>query len=349
MPNSPPILIIGAGVLGLCTAVELTRRGHEVRVVDPGLANASSVAAGMIAPALEALLDEVTPERAALFRDARALWDGFAEAAGITIHPAPTVWAGGDAAAVTEALAELGFGPVEAGADGRISLPSDGLVEPGPALAALRAALRQPVIAGRVERIERRADGWTVKIEAGELRAASVVLATGAAVGIAGLPEAAAVLVDQVTPIRGQIGFAPGLVTGKVVRGRGVYVAPSGTGAVIGATMEAGRRDLALDMASGEALTAAAEALLGRAVGEPIVWRVGIRGATPDGLPMAGASGETGFYLALAPRRNGWLLGPLVARVVADRIEGGAANGGPNGGMGSPHAAALDPRRFAIR
>ncbi len=49
---------------------------------------------------------------------------------------------------------------------------------------------------------------------------------------------------------------------------------------------------------------------------------VGVRGATADGLPMAGPRGEPGLHLALAPRRNGWLLGPLVGRVVADGIEG---------------------------
>ena len=65
--------------------------------------------------------------------------------------------------------------------------------------------------------------------------------------------------------------------------------------------------------------------------------RVGVRGGTADGLPLAGPSGEPGLHLALAPLRNGWLLGPLVARIVADGIEGGAP---------LPDAAALDPLRF---
>ncbi|CAN5191432.1 FAD-dependent oxidoreductase [soil metagenome] len=338
------VLVIGAGVLGLCTAVELTRRGHDVRVVDPGGANASSVAAGMIAPALEAVLDDVTPARAALFRDARIAWNGFASASGVDIHPAPTIWAGEGAAEVADALGALGFEAAE-GADGRISLPSDGMVEPGPALAAMRTALRHPVVAGQVERVERRGGGWAISTGAAQMFVDAIVLATGAAVGIAGLPDAVATLVDQVTPIRGQIGWAGSLAIDAVTRGEGVYVAPSGAGAVIGASMEAGRRDLEPDHEVGERLKLAAERLLGRTVEGPIDWRVGIRGATPDGLPMAGPSGEADLYLALAPRRNGWLLGPLVARVVADAIE----SGNPNGGAGSPHATALDPRRFAIR
>lgn len=346
MPDAPEILktevlVIGAGVLGLCVAVELTRRGHGVRVVDPGEANASSVAAGMIAPALEAVLDDLTPERAALFRDARSAWDGFARTFGVSIHPAQTMWAGGDAAGVVEALGQLGFDSIASGEDGRLTIVSDVLVEPGPALAAMRATLRHPVIAGRVSGIERREGLWCARTGGGDIDARTVVLATGAATGMSGLPEIVAALVDQVAPIRGQIGWARALASDAVVRGHGVYVAPSGEGAVVGATMEAGLRDLEPDANASVALKAAAQDLLGHPIEGDIDWRVGIRGATPDGLPMAGASGEAGLYLALAPRRNGWLLGPLVAQIVADEIEGG--------GAGSHHAAALDPRRFAIR
>jgi glycine oxidase len=63
-----------------------------------------------------------------------------------------------------------------------------------------------------------------------------------------------------------------------------------------------------------------------------------VRGASPDSLPMAGRVGE-GLHLALAPRRNGWLLGPLAALAVADAVE-----------QRPPHplAAALDPLRFSL-
>jgi glycine oxidase len=348
VPDSPDnlkadVVVVGAGVLGLCAAVELTRRGHDVRVVDPGGANASSVAAGMIAPALEAVLDDVTPARAAMFRDAREAWNGFADAFDLTIHAAPTVWAGGEDAAMAEALARLGFGAVE-DENGRMALTSDVLVEPGPALAGMRARLAHPVVEARCDGIERLGEGdavWRIRTGAGDLEARTVVLATGAAEPIPGLPNTVAALIGTITPIRGQIGFVRETMVAAVTRGHGIYVAPSGAGAVVGATMEAGRRDLAPDPASGEALIAAA-AGLGQAVGGPVDWRVGIRGATPDGLPMAGSSGAPGLYLALAPRRNGWLLGPLVGRIVADAVED------PSGGAGSPHAAALDPLRFAI-
>ena len=49
---------------------------------------------------------------------------------------------------------------------------------------------------------------------------------------------------------------------------------------------------------------------------------------------MAGAA-EDGLHLALGPRRNGWLLGPLVASVVADEVEGRSSK-----------EPALSPHRF---
>jgi glycine oxidase len=46
------------------------------------------------------------------------------------------------------------------------------------------------------------------------------------------------------------------------------------------------------------------------------------------------------MHLALAPRRNGWLMGALVGTTVADGIEGR---------LRGLHAAALDPMRFSSR
>ncbi len=102
--------------------------------------------------------------------------------------------------------------------------------------------------------------------------------------------------------------------------------------------MAFGSRSLQPDPAASERLAAAASRLLGREAPGEIEWRAGVRGATADGLPLAGPVGD-GLHLALAPRRNGWLLGPLVGRIVADGIEGR-----PRG----PHAAALDPLRSTL-
>lgn len=327
------VLVIGAGVLGLCCAVELERRGHGVQVVDPGGHSASWVAAGMIAPALESAIEDVTPARAALLRRARDLWPDLAEAKGIELHRRPAEWRGEGADVIADRLAALGFSVSHE--PGRVVTDDDWQVDCPAALDALRKALGRPVMSAKIEALAAHDGGWSATLsDGGSLAARTIVLATGAAEAIPGLPARVAALVSAVEPVRGQIGWTAAALADHVVRGPGGYLAPQGGGTLIGATMEAGRRDQAPDAASSEALITAAARLTPLAPVAPIDWRVGVRGATADGLPLAGPSGEPGLHLALAPRRNGWLLGPLVGRVVADGIEG------------RPGEPALDPLRF---
>ena len=337
MTSSPDVIVIGAGVLGLCTAAELGERGHAVTVIDPGGPNASSVAAGMIAPALESLLENAPPARAALLKRARDLWPAFAESLGLSLLREGADWRGTDADAVLSGLAALGFTARKTPAG--LTTPDDWRIEVGPALAALAKAPGVTAIRSRVARLSADARRW--RVEAGDGRtwfASTVVLATGAAEPIPGLPEPVSGIVAAIEPIRGQLTAVADLALPRVVRAPGIYIAPaSGGGVVVGATMEPGRRDLEADVDEARQRVAAGLALLG-VEGVAGLSRVGIRGATSDGLPLAGPSGEPGLHLALAPRRNGWLLGPLVAQVVADGIEGRAP---------VADAAALDPLRFA--
>jgi glycine oxidase len=161
----------------------------------------------------------------------------------------------------------------------------------------------------------------------------AVVLATGAgdAGGLA--PE-----LKVLSPIKGQILRADrGPATGPVIRGEGVYVCP-GASPAIGATMEAGRNDLAVDPSATEALRAAAIRLRPELAHAVLTTEVGVRAATPDGLPLVGWSAAPGVMLAVGARRNGWLLAPLVADLVAAYLKGD--NPGPD-------AASLDARRFS--
>jgi glycine oxidase len=330
------VIVIGAGVLGLCTGAELAARGHAVTVIDPGGANASSIAAGMIAPALESLLEDVTAERAALLKRARDVWPGFAEAHGLTLLREGADWRGPDPEAASARLLERGFEahltPIG------LTTPEDWRIEVAAALKALARTPGLTVVRGQVARLTGDARRWRVDANDGRVWfSPSVVLATGAGEPVAGLPDSIASVVRAITPIRGQLTFVATPTPPRVVRGSGVYAAPSEAGVVIGATMEPGRRDLEPDPDEATRQVAAGLALLG-VTAEPGLTRVGIRGATSDGLPLAGSSGEPGLHLALAPRRNGWLMGPLVARITADGIEGRPP---------VADAAALDPLRFA--
>lgn len=334
---STDIVILGAGVLGLSVAAELSARGHDVRLIDPGGPNASSVAAGMIAPAFESLLDGADTTRAALLRDAAALWPAFAETHGLALDSTPAEWRGPAPESVTDALIALGFVAerrVEA-----VVASGDIRVDPAQAMTRLSGRLAERPIASTATAVSAHPDAWTVFTAAGAIRARQMVLATGVASPLPGLPEPVARAVSVVRPIAGQIGFVDAPLTDRVVRGPGGYVVPAGQGALIGATMVERQSPATVDPAACARLIAQAEALTRRPIDAPVEWRAAVRGATPDGLPLAGPASR-GLHLALAPRRNGWLLAPLVARTVVDSIEGR-----PRG----PHAAALDPLRFNPR
>lgn len=331
--NSQDILVVGAGVLGLCTAAELAQRGHVVTMVDPGGLNASAVAAGMIAPAMESAVDDLSPEHAALLRRARDAWADFAAATGVRLDRDPAEWRGGNVEVLAARLAALGFDHAYDREAGRLTTNEDWKIEPAQALTALGQGER--ALRGRATALSRSDGGWRVETTAGTIEVDQVVLATGAAEAMAGLPEEAARLLALIAPIRGQIGLVAERLVEQVVRGPGAYVAPMGQGCVIGATMEAGERSLTPDPERCAQMLEAAWRVLGQTPRPlTIEWRAGVRGATPDGLPMAGEVRQ-GLHLAVGPRRNGWLLGPLVAGVVADEVEGRSSK-----------EPTLAPRRF---
>lgn len=334
MSSSPDVIVIGAGVLGLCTAATLAGRALTVAVIDPGGPNASSVAAGMIAPAFESLADGDDPERARLFRAARDAWPDFAARHGLPLYREGATWTGPDASDVAARLTALGFAS-ESRSDGTFT-PDDWRTDPQAVLSTLSTVRGVTPVRGEVQAIGPVSGGWQARTRDGEtMTAPHLVIAAGAGVAALNLPTSVSALTGLVGPIRGQIGFIARSLSDHTVRGPHGYVTPAAGGSVIGATMEPGRTDLDPDQEGGRALV---QANAGAAVsGAEVTWRVGIRGATPDGLPLAGSAGLPGLWLALAPRRNGWLLGPLVGAIVADAVQGHSPG---------PHAGAFNAARF---
>jgi glycine oxidase len=213
--------------------------------------------------------------------------------------------------------------------------PEDWRLDPGAALALLRAGAEAHgarFVRGRVIGF----GAGKVAVDGDEgLPADRLVIATGAGRDLADVaPE-----LRSLSPIKGHILRGEGAFHPQpVIRSRGVYLCVDEGGAILGATMEAGRSDSDVDPAVVAQLFAAA-APLAAGLG-PIAWRgdAGVRAATPDGLPLAGEAGAAGVILAVGARRNGWLLAPLIAGAVLDVVEGR----GPAGA-----AARFDPRRLA--
>ncbi len=308
--------MIGAGVLGLSVAAELRARGRGVCVIDPGGANASSVAAGMIAPAMESLLDPWVADpvgRAAVLRYARDLWPEFAAQHGIELIRDGVDWIGPDPEGVIARLAALGFAAERTGRGAHC--PEDWRIDPVQTLAALGRGVER--VRGRVAAVRPEGASWCLALADGsEVMARAVVLATGTT--FPDLPEAVMGALGGVHAIGGRLAFTPRRLVERPARFVGGYAVPLDEGTVIGATMEAGGLVAAASGLQDTLLERACAALGLEEIG-PVEWRTGVRGATPDGLPLTGEV-MPGFHLALAPRRNGWLMGPRVAAAAATAV-----------------------------
>ncbi|HEX5530967.1 MAG TPA: glycine oxidase ThiO [Methylomirabilota bacterium] len=354
-PARPGVLVVGGGIIGCAAALELARRGCRVTLLERGTpgGEASSAAAGLLAPfgdspepdpfhrlAIESwrLYPRVVAELRALTGiDVEHVTAG-------TLHPIATPGDLEDARARCgwPLAAELGIEVVE-----------------GAELAALEPALAKDVTAARLVRGEQwvnnqrlvtayalaaAARGVTVRtgvevgrilVERGRARgvladgepltADAVLLAAGAwtaalAPGLGGpLP---------VGPVRGQmlaVSNVPVLIS-HAIHGDDIYLVPRPSGELlVGATVERAGFERAVTPDGLGGLIAQAVALVPEIGRRPITrsW-CGFRPAAPDGLPVLGPWPDVaGLFVATGHYRNGILLAPVTAAVMADCIVDG--------------------------
>lgn len=323
------VAVAGAGALGSAVALRLARIGFKVTIFDPAAPgdNASGVAAGMLAPVSEALFDPASRGHLSIMRRARDLWPAFADDLGIALTRAGVRFEGSHAwrGQVGERLVALGLPDADMTAE-------DWRIEAQPALASMRAAALAAGARFETGTVEAFAPGVLTLADGRTEAFDALVLATGPGVRDGRLAPETQVL----APIKGQILRVSAEAVGAVVRGEGVYLAP-GEDLAIGATMEAGRDDLAPDASATQGLRAAAWALRPELDLDAAKVEVGVRVTTPDGLPLVGWSRAPGVMLVVGARRNGWLFAPLVADMVAAYL---------NGDNPGPDAAVMDARRF---
>jgi len=288
------VLVAGAGALGATIAHELARRGADVTVADPNPPgeNASGVAAGMLAPVFESLLDPVAPAFSLLMA-ARDLWPELAASIGLALDNRGalaiaetdklTAWATRltalganfrpfDQAALTHGVPWLSS--ERAG----IWTPEDWRLSPLDALAALRAGAESMGARWRPASVTRFEAGRAALSDGGFIDCDAVVIATGASGSLGGVARE----LNHLTPIKGQILRWPSLtLDGPVIRVDGAYVCPSRHGVTVGATMEPGRDDLAIDPSAVAALRGMASAVVTARAGEPLEAPAGGRAAAP--------------------------------------------------------------------
>jgi glycine oxidase len=365
------IVVVGAGIVGCAVACELARRGASVQIVDdrPAGMGATQASAGVLAPYIEAheghpLLD--------LTVRSLDLYDAFIAQLGSHVGSTLRYRRSGT---LEIALAADGLHRLEAAAAslrrkgvharlldaagarseephvseavvGGLLIPSHGYVSAADLTRALTAAARrhgaQLIEHGRVRRIVNDAGDLRVETDRGSLAGNGVVLAAGSWSGQIVLEGVEARL--PVRPVRGQLLQLAwsGPTLGRVIWSERCYLVPWDDGTLlVGATVEeAGFDERTTTAGVRDLIEAAAEIV-------PHTWtagfsaaRAGLRPATPDEIPVIGRSGilpnlvyATGHY------RNGILLAPLTAQLVADVMLESKTD---------PILEATSPRRFGL-
>jgi glycine oxidase len=340
MTPASDVTIVGAGIIGLTTAVAAAQRGLTVLLVgDQRAGEASSAAAGMLAPSIERATGPAH-DFAIAARDRYPTYvEDLAEQTGIRV---PLNRLGILQVALTEAgvkglrraalpdsewidrqpLAEAE--PTLGHAIGAVLNPDDGSVDNITLMRALAALVgATPLITrleGTVVRVRRDGKRPCVEMMTGDsYESAWVVIAGGAwSPLIGGLP-----LLASVTPSRGQLIAYDAIGLRHAVYGpRGYLVPRVNLQTIAGTTMESVGFDSNTTSEGLDRIRSSSEEIAPALSIAPIqsAW-AGLRPVTPDLLPLLGPDpNDPAVIYACGHSRNGILLAPLTGEVVAAMI-----------------------------
>jgi glycine oxidase len=347
MPDSPDVVVVGGGVIGLSAAWRLRQHGVTVTVVDPAPGHgASHAAAGMLAPVTEVHYGEervlglalaaanAYPEFVAELEAQSGVDVGYRRCGTLAVAT------DGDDRAVLDDLAafqsRLGLDvetltgrecrqvePMLApGVRGGIRVAGDHQVDNRRLTAALLIALERT--AAHVSRNSATdVTSTNVRLDNGtSIDAGTVVVAAGCW---------SARLVDvPIRPVKGQIlrlhtptPFISSNVR-ALVHGTSIYIVPRLDGElVIGATMEEQGYDVTVTAgAVYELLRDAHTVLPGISELALVETYAGLRPGSPDNAPLVGRLPDT-VVVATGHGRNGVLLAPVTADAVASLVTTG--------------------------
>jgi glycine oxidase len=347
-------MVVGAGIIGCAVARELARRGARTAILDQRSAGggATQASAGVLAPYIEAPgagpLHDLTVRSLALYDDfiadierdtGRAIeyrrcgtLEVATTAESVERLMAVSIWAraAGMDAQWMDGPAAGRLEPALAASHGALLVPAHGYVRAAQLTSSLlEAAARHGAtfLSGRkVEGIRREEDAEITITAGGEVhRTAVVVIAAGSWSGCAPLGA------PSVKPIRGQLlelRWGGPAIT-RVLWSESCYIVPWADGTVlVGATMEDVGFDERVTVDGVRDLLSAACRLMPTAGNATFVEaRAGLRPSTADGLPIIGRSSEDpALIYATGHFRNGVLLAPLTAELVADLVVEGRSD-----------------------
>jgi glycine oxidase len=340
------VIVIGGGIIGLSIARELAGR-KSVLLLDRGATGqgTSRAAAGMLTPLSEA------DDRGAFFQLSRAslaMYDRFVDEiskeSGLDVAYSTEgllCLASSEESAATlrrryEWQHEAGFNVALLSADetqkmeplitapliNALFMPDERSVAPRRLVNAVRESCFQRGVEIRAGVHVDAISPHTVYAGHVTMQASSIIVASGvwSAEFRGAMPRI------PVSPRKGQIlslAMPPGAFR-HMIRWNHSYFVPRSTGElIVGATNEDVGFDLSITVAGIGRLLMDGQAISSHVGSYPILetW-AGLRPATPDELPILGPSDVAGVYYATGHYRNGVLLAPITAAIVADLVEG---------------------------
>ena len=354
MARGEPIAVVGAGIVGCAVAFELARGGAEVTVYDGRriAGGATQASAGILAPYTEAheggaLFDltvrglhvydtfvervrgtsrcpfeyrragtlEIAEDAARASELQGRLTETWASAVGLEWLDA------GSLRAAAPCVAPTAVGALRCATHGHVAVPAfTTAIADAARILGARTELGAPVT-----RIELSARDVVVHTASDAAVYSRVVLCSGAwtpSIDPTGRTR------DRIRPVRGQLVrlFSPEADVRTVLWGRSCYIVPWEDGTLlVGATSEEVGFDDRPTAEGVRQLLAAAEALvpcLESAVFLDVL--VGLRPASTCGLPVLGPSSDPRVLHAAGHFRNGILLAPLTAELLANYVFRGA-------------------------
>lgn len=339
------VVVVGAGIIGCAIARELAVRGVSCTVLDPRPigGGATQASAGMLAPYVEAheqgplldlavrslsLYDEwIGAVRAESGVDVEYRRIGTLEVALDADRADVMRRAAGAHASWLDASAAMTSHPALGPVAGALFTREHGYVAPPQLTSALaRAAERAGAIfrTTSAARITSSGESFRVVTARGDEHADIVILAAGAWTNtIEGVKS------PPLRPVRGQLlhlGWNGPNPPATIVWGPDCYVVPRlDRSVLVGATVEEAGFDERPTAAGVRDLLEAGIRILPQLSSATFLEvRVGLRPATPDGLPVLGIDPRVpGLIHASGHYRNGVLLAPITAKAIADLVAGG--------------------------
>jgi glycine oxidase len=320
------VIIAGAGIIGVSLALELRERGASVLVLDradPG-SEASSAAAGMLAPADPETPIALRPLAMASARMFPAFVQKLESVGNIPVdfRRVGTISLLEENAALHEyrnlSIAELQRLERSVHTAGLSAFfVQEDSVDP---LLLTRAALA----AARNLGVEIRAHTAVTEIRAQD-KAVEVLTEADTFTARCAVDCRGAWSGAPVRPRKGQMLYVQpeASVLQHVLRAPDVYLVPRSSGKVlVGATVEDVGYDKTVNPATIRRLLSLAARYLPALASAPIIesW-AGLRPGTPDDLPILGPTDIRRVFVATGHFRNGILLAPITAQIMADLVQ----------------------------